>query len=117
VTFTATQRRLLDRAHQSEQPLNPERFDDAAVLLRAETLVLAGASGSQAIIRARAELAASVPPTRDHVRCPVCGTTKRVVTRPDAPNLLWPVCGHPAIVLAQPAAGNGLDVAGARGAA
>jgi hypothetical protein len=117
VSLTKLQPVLLERARQDGQPLDPEQFDDAAVLLRAEILVESGWSGRDSIARARAELAASrrtVPPTGDRVHCPACGTAKKAIPRAAFPGLLWPVCGHRPIVLAQPAAMGWSDVGGRR---
>jgi hypothetical protein len=55
VTFTGTQQALLERARSEGHPLEPELAGDAATLLRAEVLVAAGASGSEALAQARRE--------------------------------------------------------------
>lgn len=83
--LTETQAKLVALSRVEDAPLDPEQPDDAAVLLRGETLVLGGASGSQALAQARGELVAY---------CETCRRSKRVLRRPDMPGLAWPVCGH-----------------------
>lgn len=115
---------ILTSEHEGA-PLDPERVDDAAVLLRAEALAGTGVPARTALAQARAELVAarrraepliqtssfSVPngrptiasgPELDVVLCATCGIEKPYVTRPDVPGLFWPSCGHPPIVLTQP---------------
>jgi hypothetical protein len=88
MSLTRIQAVLVERAVKDARPLDPEQPDDAIVLSRAEALVLAGATGSEALAQARSELFAY---------CSVCRREKRVVTRPDMPGLGWPVCGHKAV--------------------
>ena len=126
MTFTTTQAALLDRARQNGHSLNPERPDDAAVLLRAERLVLDGASGAEALVRACEELLASSSgrraepllqtdsfatlsrrltitngPQPELVFCPTCGTRKPYVAQA---GFAYPRCGHRPVALAQPGA-------------
>lgn len=65
MTLSRIQEALLGRAEQDGQLLDPFAFDDAAILLRAERLVLSGSSGSHALTQAREELSASRWPLRD----------------------------------------------------
>jgi hypothetical protein len=88
VSPTRLQAALIERAVKDARPLDPEQPDDAAVLRRAEALVLAGATGTEALAQARSELLAY---------CAVCQREKRVMTRLDMPGLGWPVCGHKAV--------------------
>jgi hypothetical protein len=88
MSLTKIQAALIERAVKDARPLDPEQPDDAIVLSRAEALVLAGATGSEALGQARSELLAY---------CAVCRCEKRVMKRPDMPGLVWPVCGHKAV--------------------
>lgn len=113
MTLTRVQEVLLDRAAKDGRPLSPERAADAGVLLRAEALVLAGLSGSKALVQAREEsrvrgMVESGVERREAltqvragafyaVWCPTCEQEKPAMRRPDLPGLAWPTCGHRAI--------------------
>ena len=110
-------------------PLDPERADDAAVILRAEVLVAAGEPVRTALAHAHEELLASRParqaapesvveavsfsgptpivtncPFPERVFCAVCGTQKQYVIRA---GFAYPRCGHRPLAVAQPVAGTG----------
>jgi hypothetical protein len=57
--LTGTQAKLVALSRVDGAALDPEIPDDAAILLRAETLVLGGATGLRALTQARSELAHS----------------------------------------------------------
>lgn len=76
---------LIGRSGKDSRLLDPDQPDDAAVLSRAEELVLAGSTGSEALAQARKELVAY---------CPICQRDKRIRRVHGLPGLVWPTCGH-----------------------
>ncbi len=122
--LTPAQAILILASETEGAPLDPERADDAAVLLRAELWVAAGESVRTALARASGELLDSRrrPPGRrqsdyiqtnsfptsitsgplpDAVFCGACGSEKSFVAQA---GFAYPRCGHRPIALARPVA-------------